>query len=153
MKTILAPVDFSAASEAVLTQAIELARALGGRVMLITVIQPPVITNEYAALMENLAEVMAAGERNAARRLAELEQRVRAAQVPVETVQLNGPPVRMILDQAARVAADYVVMGSHGHTALYDLLVGSTTHGVLLRAPCPVVITPGPKAAKATRAP
>jgi nucleotide-binding universal stress UspA family protein len=152
MKTILAPVDFSAASEAVLAQAIELARALGGRVVLLTVIQPPVITNEYAALMENLAEVMAAGERNAARRLAELETRVRAAQVPVETLQLNGAPVRQILDQAARVAADYVVMGSHGHTALYDLLVGSTTHGVLLRAPCPVVITPGPKTAKATRA-
>ncbi len=152
MKTILAPVDFSAASEVVLAQAIELARALGGRVVLLTVIQPPVITNEYAALMENLAEVMAAGERNAARRLAELETRVRAAQVPVETLQLNGAPVRQILDQAARVAADYVVMGSHGHTALYDLLVGSTTHGVLLRAPCPVVITPGPTAAKATRA-
>ncbi len=152
MKTILAPVDFSAASEAVLLQSIELARALGGRVVLLTVIQPPVITNEYAALMENIGEVMAAGERNAARRLEELAARVRAAQVPVETLQLNGPPVRNILEQAARLPADYVVMGSHGHTAFYDLLVGSTTHGVLLRAPCPVVITPGPKAAKPTRA-
>jgi nucleotide-binding universal stress UspA family protein len=152
MKTILAPVDFSAASEAVLQQSIELARALGGRVVLLTVIQPPVITNEYSALMENIGEVMAAGERNAARRLAELEARVRAAQVPVETLQLNGAPVRSILEQAARLSADYLVMGSHGHTAFYDLLVGSTTHGVLLRAPCPVVITPGPKAAKPTRA-
>ena len=74
--------------------------------------------------------------------------RVRAAQIPVETVQLNGPPVRSILDHAKQVGADYLVMGSHGHTALYDLLVGSTTHGVLLRASCPVVITPGPKTAK-----
>lgn len=152
MKTILAPVDFSAASEAVLTQAIDLARALAGRVVLLTVIQPPVITSEYAALMENLAEVMAAGERNAARRLRELEARVRAAQLPVETLQLTGAPVRQILEQAARLSADFIVMGSHGHTALYDLLVGSTTHGVLLRAPCPVVITPGPKAAKTARA-
>jgi nucleotide-binding universal stress UspA family protein len=37
------------------------------------------------------------------------------------------------------------VMGSHGHTALYDLLVGSTTHGVLMRAICPVVIIPAIK--------
>ena len=148
MKTILAPVDFSAASDAVLAQSIELARALSGRVVLLTVIQPPVITTEYSGLLENLSEVMAAGERNAARRLAELALRVRAAQIPVETVQLNGPPVRSILDHAKQVGADYLVMGSHGHTALYDLLVGSTTHGVLLRAPCPVVITPGPKAAK-----
>ena len=142
MKTILAPVDFSAASEAVLAQAIELARALGGRVVLLTVIQPPVITNEYAALMENLAEVMAAGERNAARRLAELETRVRAAQVPVETLQLNGPPVRNILEQAARLPADYVVMGSHGHTALYDLLVGSTSAGVMKRVKSGVILLP-----------
>ena len=109
------------------------------------------ITSEYAALMENLPEVMAAGERNAARRLAELEGRARTAQVPVESVQLNGPPIRTILDQATQLGADYIVMGSHGHTALYDLLVGSTTHGVLLRATCPVVITPGPKPAKAAR--
>jgi nucleotide-binding universal stress UspA family protein len=34
------------------------------------------------------------------------------------------------------------VMGSHGHTAFYDLLVGSTTHAVLKRAKCPVVIVP-----------
>ncbi|MBI4621943.1 MAG: universal stress protein [Verrucomicrobia bacterium] len=53
--------------------------------------------------------------------------------------------------QAEKNAADFIVMGSHGHTALYDLVVGSTTHGVLRRATCPVVIVPRPmqKAAKA----
>ena len=56
------------------------------------------------------------------------------------------PLPALILAQAKIEDADYIVMGSHGHTALYDLLVGSTTHGVLMRAGCPVVITPGPKA-------
>jgi nucleotide-binding universal stress UspA family protein len=37
-------------------------------------------------------------------------------------------------------------MGSHGHTAFYDLLVGSTTQGVLKKAPCPVLIVPAEKA-------
>jgi len=37
------------------------------------------------------------------------------------------------------------VLGSHGHTAFYDLLVGSTTHGILLRAKCPVLIVPANK--------
>jgi Zn-dependent M28 family amino/carboxypeptidase len=41
--------------------------------------------------------------------------------------------------------ADFIVMGSHGHTAFYDLLVGSTTHGVLMRSKCPVVIVPAVK--------
>lgn len=148
MKTILAPVDFSEATEAVVAEAADLARAMNGQVVLLTVLQPPAITNEYSALVDNLAEIMAAGEKNAARRLAELESKLKAAQVRVETVQLNGPPIRLIVEQAKTRGASYIVMGSHGHTALYDLLVGSTTHGVLMRAGCPVVITPGPKAAK-----
>lgn len=148
MKTILAPIDFSSATETVVEEAANLARAMEGKVVLLTVLQPPAITNEYSALVDNLAEIMAAGEKNAARRLAEIESRLKAAQVPVETVQLNGPPIRLIVEQAKELGASYIVMGSHGHTALYDLLVGSTTHGVLMRASCPVVITPGPKAAK-----
>lgn len=148
MKTILAPIDFSSATETVVEEAANLARAMEGKVVLLTVLQPPAITNEYSALVDNLAEIMAAGEENAARRLAEIESKLKAAQVPVETVQLNGPPIRLIVEQAKELGASYIVMGSHGHTALYDLLVGSTTHGVLMRASCPVVITPGPKAAK-----
>lgn len=145
MKTILAPVDFSGATDAVVAEATALARALDGRIVLLTVIQPPAITNEYSALMDNLAEIVAAGEKNAAKRLAELEAKLKAEKVPAETMQLNGPPIRLIVEQAKKLDADYIVMGSHGHTALYDLLVGSTTHGVLMRATCPVVITPGPK--------
>ena len=64
-------------------------------------------------------------------------------------MQCIGAPIQHIVRQAA--SADYVVMGSHGHTALYDLLVGSTTHGVLMRAKCPVVIVPA--AAKPAKTP
>jgi nucleotide-binding universal stress UspA family protein len=57
-------------------------------------------------------------------------------------VRLTGAPVARILDQAEQRAADYIVLGSHGHTAVYDLLVGSTAHGVLKKATCPVIIVP-----------
>ena len=46
------------------------------------------------------------------------------------------------IEQAERLTADYIVIGSHGHTAFYDLLVGSTASGVLKSASCPVVIVP-----------
>jgi nucleotide-binding universal stress UspA family protein len=52
MKTILAPVDFSKISDAVVNEAAALARALDGRVILLTVIQPPVVVTEYAAMIE-----------------------------------------------------------------------------------------------------
>lgn len=147
MKTILAPIDFSGVSDAVVNEAATLARALNGRVVLLTVIQPPIITSEYAPMMENLAEITAAGEKAAAKKLADIEQRLQKDMVPAETIQVNGAPVAHIVEQAAKLAADYIVMGSHGHTAVYDLLVGSTTHGVLMRAKCPLVIVP-PKESK-----
>ena len=49
MKTILAPVDFSSATKAVVAEATALARALEARVVLLSVIQPPVALPEYAA--------------------------------------------------------------------------------------------------------
>lgn len=151
MKTILAPVDFSSATTAVVTEAAQMAAAVEGRVVLLSVIQPPVITSEYAPLMENMAEITAAGEKAAAKHLARLQDLLEKQNVPSETVQLNGAPIQHIIDQANKFSADYIVMGSHGHTALYDLLVGSTTHGVLLRATCPVLIVPPAKRDRAKR--
>ncbi len=132
-------------------EAARLATAVNGRVVLLSVIQPPVITSEYAPLMENMAEITAAGEKAAAKNLARLQEVLQRQSVSTETVQLNGAPIQHIIDQAKRIAADYIVMGSHGHTALYDLLVGSTTHGVLLRATCPVVIVPSARGERARR--
>jgi nucleotide-binding universal stress UspA family protein len=145
MKTILAPVDFSDATDSIVSKAADLARALNGRVVLLSVIQPPVITSEYAPIMENMAEITAAGEKAAVKHLARLQGQFQSESIPAETVQLNGAPVPHIIEQAKKFSADYIVMGSHGHTAFYDLLVGSTTHGVLMRATCPVVIIPASK--------
>lgn len=142
MKTILAAVDSSSISDLVVIEAGALATATKGRIVVLTVVQPPVITSEYTPMIENLAEIAAAGEKAAAQQLSRIAARLAADGIPVETVQRTGGPVANILEQAKAHQADYIVMGSHGHTAFYDLLVGSTTHGVLLRALCPVVIVP-----------
>jgi nucleotide-binding universal stress UspA family protein len=142
MKTILAPIDFSGATESVLDQAKLLARAFDARVVLLTVIQPPKAIAEYAPLLPDIAEITLAGDRAAANQLAELQDQMRAHSITCETVQLVGAPIANILAEADRTDAEYIVMGSHGHTAFYDLLVGSTTHGVLSRAKCPVIVIP-----------
>lgn len=144
MKTILTPIDFSSVSDAVIDAARVLARACGGRIVIVSVAQPPVITSDYGPMLENIGEIVAASEKTLARRLKQLVKRLVAADLPVETVLLTGTPAQLILAQAEVEQADYIIMGSHGHTALYDLLVGSTTHQVLRKAKCPVVIVPSP---------
>lgn len=62
--------------------------------------------------------------------------------VTAHAVHVSGDPVDCILEQAERLMANYIVIGSHGHSAIYDLLVGSTANGVVEGATCPIVIVP-----------
>jgi len=145
MKTILTPVDFSGMTRAVVAAAVTLARAQRGRVILLNVTQPPLITSEYAPYLLNLGELMELNEKAAARQLARLVGRLKGKGVATGTRQYTGAPAAYILRQAEELGADFIVMGSHGHTAFYDLLVGSTTHGVLAKATCPVLVVPAQK--------
>ncbi|HRE07225.1 MAG TPA: universal stress protein [Opitutaceae bacterium] len=149
MKTILAPVDFSTPSELVADTAAALAQVYAGRVILLHVVQPPMVTNDYGVGIDNLQEIIVMSEKTATKNLEKLRARLTQAGVPTEIVLHTGAPIPHILKQAADSQADFIVMGSHGHTALYDLLVGSTTHGILRSAPCPVVVLPRRKAAAA----
>lgn len=145
MKTILTPVDFSAATARVIEAALELARGSDGKLVLLHIVQPPIVTSDYGLAMENVQEILAVSEKAAARQLSHLASQVKAKGGDARVMQINGAAVTGILESAERLKADYIVMGSHGHTALYDLLVGSTTHGVLKRATCPVLVVPPSK--------
>lgn len=154
MKTILAPVDFSAVTDRVCATAAELARALNGRVVLLHSVPQPVVISEYGVMVDDLTAMDRAAQAAAAKQLSRLRKKLGA--VPSESLLFTGTPVPHIVAEAARLEADYLVIGSHGHTTFYDLLVGSTTHGVLMKAVCPVVVVhaaPGRQPAPAIPAP
>lgn len=142
MKTLLVPVDFSAVTSRVIAEAVALSRTLGARVVVLNVTEPTVSVVDYAIVAFSVAQVNEAVVKNAVARLDRMKEELERDGVTVETLQVVGSPVPEILDQARKLSADYILIGSHGHTAFYDLLVGGTTSGVLKRAPCPVVIIP-----------
>jgi nucleotide-binding universal stress UspA family protein len=142
MKTILAAIDFSPVSRAVVKVATELARAIRGRIVLINVVQPPVIATELAPLVGEVLQLTDELERGARRHLKRLQERLVAGGATVKAICCQGFPVTTILTRATQEEADYIVLGSHGHTAFYDLVAGSTASGVLKRATCPVVVVP-----------
>lgn len=63
-----------------------------------------------------------------------------------EIVVREGHAAEVILAESARVGADLVVMGAHGHSAVGELLLGSVSHTVVQRCPVPVLIVRHPKA-------
>jgi nucleotide-binding universal stress UspA family protein len=55
----------------------------------------------------------------------------------------QGPVIETIIEKAANLGADLIVMGAHNHGFLYRAFIGSVSTGVLKHSPCPVMIIPG----------
>jgi nucleotide-binding universal stress UspA family protein len=143
MSTILVPVDFSPVTNSVVGAAIALAVPTGSRLVIMHVLQPPAVVADYGLMGSFVLPVMETMGQAATARLEKIRSRVEAQDLLATTAQVTGASSsRMIASEAEKWKADYIVMGSHGHTGFYDLLIGSTTGGVLKRAPCPVVIVP-----------
>src|SRR3954469_19887559 len=130
MKTILVPVDFSPATTHVCDAAQSLARLIGARLVLFHVVQtPPFLYNDYYSFDSGtMTELVAAGEKAAESKLESLRRRYAKKHALIDIRQEHGAPVQEILKQAKSLKAAYIVMGSHGHGAVFDLLAGSTTH-------------------------
>lgn len=60
----------------------------------------------------------------------------------VEKLVVEGRPSYRLCQAA--LDAELLVLGSHGHGAFHDALVGSTSLHVIRHAPCPVVLLPDP---------
>lgn len=142
MKAFLVPVDFSPVTEEVIDTAVNFARAFEGKVTLVHVVQPPVVTSEFALPVDVLQEALTAGEKAAQKKLEHYAALLRDAGLGCEVRVVHGPPVTMIREEAERARADYIIIGSHGHGKLYDFLVGSTASGVIKKAKCGVIIVP-----------
>lgn len=142
MKTILVPVDFSDVTPRVIETAQTLARAFGSRVVLLHISEPePDFVGFEPGPMAVRASV-ARDFKKEHQKLEELRAGVVAAGVDVLALHIQGPMVDKVVDEAQKQNADAIVIGSHGHGALFEFLVGSVTSGVLRAAKCPVIVVP-----------
>ncbi|MEO6002685.1 MAG: universal stress protein [Opitutus sp.] len=142
MNTILAAIDYSRISRQVLATAVELARGAGDRVVVMNVVQPPTLVTDVSPLVGEVLQFTAEIERASRIHLRRIQKRLSSRGISVHTICHQGFPVVHILAQAEELGARYIVLGSHGHNAFYDLVAGSTASGVLKRATCPVVVVP-----------
>lgn len=150
MKTLLVPLDFSDASNLLVEKAGEIAREFSAKIILLHVMEPVATYVPVGATMDVIAAVPPIPVENESltdqeRRMKSIAQPLRASGLEVEEVAVVGLAVDDILEQAKAHQADYIILGSHGHGALYHLFSGSVVTGVLKRAACPVIIIPAAK--------
>lgn len=137
--TILVGTDFSEPSRAALDWAIDLARALGARVVVAHVFDLPLVGLPDAAL---LVDAKTAGKLidDAQSALDAEAGRVRGRDVAVDAVLRQGDARASLPDLATEMHAGLLVVGSHGRRGLRRALVGSVAESVSRAATTPVAI-------------
>jgi nucleotide-binding universal stress UspA family protein len=140
---VLAACDFSMASAAALAAARRVAALQGGELFALHVIPstiPPAARSIHA--LPNPA-LLHPGARGATLHVLRwLIGRAEGGAVRAHALVEEGRPADVVLEEAARLSADLVVIGKHGRGALARALIGSTAEAVLRRARCPVLFVP-----------
>jgi nucleotide-binding universal stress UspA family protein len=124
LSTILCPLDFSAASVALVAYAAALAVGTGAELHLLYVQEPavPVPARMEAELHAHRVAAEAAGASR------------------VSTTTVHGEAGEAILAEAQRQHADLIIIGAHGQTCLSRFLMGGTAELVVRTAPCPTLL-------------
>lgn len=138
-KTILVPTDFGEAAAHALDRAVEIARAVQARIILLHACPLPYWPALEGAMVPNgdLVEAMRdAGHKNLARTVARIDPKI-----DIQPRLLLGDPRTCILDAAKEFGADMIVMGTHGRRGLARVFLGSTAEAVVRAATVPVLTT------------
>lgn len=129
--------DLTSLSQAAATEGGRLASADGGRVQLLHVYPRPQRApnerdgKETFALEEEKREML---------RIAALALQARHPSLAIEIEVLPGDPRQRILEEAERLNATHIVVGTHDRKGLAHLVLGSVAEGVVHGARVPVLV-------------
>lgn len=143
MKTILAPIDFSPISEKVAREAGKYGHLTGAKVVFLHVVTRPILMSAYGIPANVINSEIGREQESSLKQVKHYESLAhQEGAKDLTSVVVLGPAVDSILQQAETQSADLIVLGTHGHGALYNLLMGSTASGILKKSTCPVLVVP-----------
>ncbi len=142
MVQIILPVDFGESTEKLINDAVKFAQQIQGKICLIHVAPSDIGFAIGDMGFQYFPEVEENEIKEELVQLNTLEQRIIAQGVDCEHLLKQGVAGDIILDYAAEKKADYLVMGSHGRSGIYDVFVGSLTKELTRRSTIPVLVLP-----------
>jgi universal stress protein A len=137
--TIVHPTDFSESAEYAEQQAVRLAHAIGGEVILLHVAVESPLYREGLLTAKEVREVYEAARKWATGALEARVEKIREHGLATRWLLRTGVPHEVIARVATEEGADYIVIGTRGRGGLERALLGSVADRVVRTAPCPVV--------------
>jgi nucleotide-binding universal stress UspA family protein len=138
-RSVLCPVDHSRLSRRALEDAVQLARAFGGRLVVLSVI-PDVSWLTAAVETGQLSDAKLEHEAQWVKEFDEFLAGVSFDGVEWEREVRHGSPHEQIAAAAKERRADLLVMGATGRTGIVRVLLGSVTRRVLKHLPCSLLL-------------
>ncbi len=135
--TLLVPVDFSAFSEAALAFAVELAKPLNARIVVMHAYELPIYgfpSGTVVATPDMAASIMTAAQSGLDAMTARF-----ADDVKIEKVLRLGPPSTEVNEVAKEVGAGMIVIGTHGRSGVARFFLGSIAEKIVRFAALPVL--------------
>ena len=137
------PTDGSECFVKAANYALSFAKQYGARIVALHVVDQRWEEQSRAVLTEmgqDLTQKIRAGYEEEARRIVgEVAAAAAKAGIPIEARIAGGIPYEEIVRTAQTVAADVIIMGTHGRTGMSHLFLGSVAEKVIRRAQCPVL--------------
>jgi nucleotide-binding universal stress UspA family protein len=138
LATILIACDGSEASVEAGHRALELARVEGAEVVFCTVVDPNVVRWSRAEYGYDPDQFMTTVTREAVQLLEHTLDEAASSGVPVRSLLRYGDACEELLESARDVAADLIVLGTHGRRGFGRLFLGSVAESVLRRSTVPI---------------
>jgi manganese transport protein len=130
-------VELEGADDAILAQAVALARSHGARLLAVHIVEGPT-ADLYGPQADDKES------REDRRRMAELEDHLRRAGVDAQGLLGYGNPADELVRVVHDEKIDLLVLGGHGHRFLADIALGQTVSPLLPRLTIPVLVVPSP---------
>ncbi len=135
-KNILLATDGSKYSEAAVDRAIKFAKAYGGDLNILSVVDIPSEFYSHIKALDAADELI----KNAKGFVESVQKKAAEQGVPSEVFVKEGDASKIITDHARDQNIDIIMIGSHGRTGLRRLLMGSTAEGVIGHSTCAVLV-------------
>ena len=139
INSILFATDFSESSDFSIQHALLFANTFGAKLHLLHVVNEPVDLSGFYVphiSFEKLEEEIAEGARKMMENFCQTHLKEFKN---FETHVVSGIPFNVILEQAEKISADLIIMGTHGRTGLDHVLFGSTAEKVVRKSNIPVM--------------
>lgn len=135
-KKILVPIDDSEPSKNTIEHAVDLAKATGGEITLLHVIDVGSLYETKNGKIVSMKDVKNKGNKL----LRSAKEFVKEQGVPARTRLKRGDAWYQIVEEAEKKGYDAIVIGAHGKDMVKRILWGSVSENVKKHASCPVVI-------------